>query len=170
MIKKARSKLFALALSLVFLSGNAIAQKVSHVKGTIGKEKGENMIVICVFGTKACMPLTIDESMKTVLNGKMVSLKDLPTGTYIEAEFQETTAGRSKIKNIKTDINKTVICFIEMSKENEKKLNTLLKNTNGVSNYKFYDSSKQVYIEYNHELINYKNLEKTIVTAGFEVE
>jgi hypothetical protein len=116
------------------------------------------------------MPLSIDESMKTDLNGKMVSLKDLSTGTYIEADLEEPTSGRSKIKNIKTDINKTVICFIVMSKEDEKKLNTLLKNTNGVKKYKFYDSSKQVYIEYNHELINYMNLEKTIIAAGFKVE
>lgn len=163
-------KLLVLIFNLVLITCSAIAQKVSHVKGTIGKEKGDNMIVVCVFGTKACMPLSIDESMKTDLNGKMVSLKDLSTGTYIEADLEEPTSGRSKIKNIKTDINKTVICFIVMSKEDEKKLNTLLKNTNGVKKYKFYDSSKQVYIEYNHELINYMNLEKTIIAAGFKVE
>nr|NQU90268.1 hypothetical protein [Bacteroidota bacterium] len=170
MIKKTRSKLFALALSLIFLSGGAFSQKVSNAKGTIGKEKGEDMIVVCVFGTKACMPLAIDESMKTDLNGEMVSLIDLPAGLYIEVELEETVEGKSRIKKIKTDIDKTVICFTEMDEKEEVRLNTLLENTNGIRNYKFYDASLQVYIEYNHELINYEHLEKAIVDAGFKVE
>ena len=169
-MKHIGNKIFMLTFLIVTITGNIVAQKVSKVKGTIGKEKSDQTIVVCVLGTKACMPLTTNENMKTDLNGKMVSLKELPVGIYIEADLEETNEGNSRIKKIKTDINKTVICFIEMNEEDKKKLGTLLKNTNGVNNYKFYNKSLQVYIEYNHEIINYTNLEGLIVKKGFHIE
>jgi hypothetical protein len=150
-------------------SSNISAQNVSKVKGTIGKEKSNDMIVICVLGTKACLPLVTNESMKTLLNGELTSLKDLPTGIYIEVDLKKTD-GKNLLKSISTDINKTVICFLEINEKIEQELISVLEKTSGVNNYTFYDSSSQVLIDYNHAIIDYKELKNTIIDAGFKIE
>ena len=154
----------------VIISISAVSQEMLKVKGTVGKEKDDDLFVVCVFGTAACLPLEVDHHIKTEFNGKAVSIKDLPVGLYIEADLEKTTTGQYTIKNMKTDKNKTVICFTEMNNSEEQQLNTLLDNTNGIISHKFFRSSLQVYIEYDPDLISYKTLEKTIADAGLKPE
>jgi hypothetical protein len=169
-MKKIEIKLLALVLGSLILSVSVFAQKTSIIKGTIGTEKDEDMIVVCVLGTAACMPLEVDDSGNIEFNGKTVSLKDLPVGTYIEIVMAESDNGIDQISNITSDINKTVFCFNKMDNEAKQKLISLLDHTNGVIKYKYFDSSSQIYIEYNHELVKYNNIKKTIVNAGYELE
>lgn len=163
-------KLLILLVGILIMAGCDNGKNIKTIKGTIGKEKKENGLVVCVFGTNACMPLDVDESLKTDFNKKKTSVKDLPVGTYIEIELSETKSGKRKVKNVKADINKTVICFTEMSKEDLKKLNNLLANTAGIENNRFYDQSLQMYIEFNNDKISYDELEKSIANAGFHLE
>jgi hypothetical protein len=152
---------------IVILLGISVnAQKVTEIKGTIGKEKSDKMLVICVFGTKACLPVEIDTLMKVDVNGQNLLVKDLPVGLYIEAKIE----GRNKLKSLKTDIDKTVICFSELNTTDEVKLNNLLGKTIGVKNFKFYSNTLQVYIEFEHTKISYTNLEKLIIEDGFKLE
>jgi hypothetical protein len=154
-------------LVFVFISSISIySQKLSEIKGTIGKEKSGKMIAICVFGTKACMPVEIDTLMKVDVNGQNILVKELPFGLYIEAKIE----GRNKLKSLKTDIDKTVICFSEMSASDEIKLDKLLESTNGVKKSEFYRNTLQVYIEFDHNKISYTNLEKLIIDGGFKLE
>ncbi|MBU1367982.1 MAG: hypothetical protein KJ754_03790 [Bacteroidetes bacterium] len=169
-MKKIEIKLLVLVLSSVFLSVSVFAQKTSIIKGAIGTDKDEDMVVVCVLGTAACMPLEIDDSINIKFNGKTVSLKDLPVGAYIEIVMVESDNGIDQISNITSDINKTVFCFNKLDYEAKENLILLLDQTNGVNNYKYFDASSQMYIEYDHELVNYNNIKKTIVNAGYELE
>jgi hypothetical protein len=159
-------KYFHLLLIVFILSVSVYSQDFTEIKGTVGKEKHGNMISICVFGTKACMPVEIDTTMKVDVNGQNISVKDLPFGLYIEAKIE----GFNKLKSLKTDINKTVICFLELSPPDEIKLKEILDKNSGVINYKYYSNSMQVYIEFDHNKISYLNLEKLIVDRGFKLE
>lgn len=153
-------------LFFFILNISVYSQEVKEIKGTIGKEKSDEMITICVFGTKACMPIEIDTTMKVDVNGQNILVKELPFGLYIEAKIE----GRNKLKSLKTDINKTVICFLEMNASDEVKLKNLLEKTVGVKKSKFYRNTLQVYIEFDHNKISYPNLEKLIIDGGFKLE
>jgi Heavy-metal-associated domain. len=156
---------------LFFLTTNGYAQKTNQVTGTIGNEKpGNDKIVICVFGTKACMPVKIDTTMTARYQGKDTKLTNLPFGLYLEATIAEDKAGGKIIKKINVDETKTVICFTELKKKQENKLNDVLSKTKGVNNFNIHPESSQVYIEYNPKTISYNELENTIKKAGYELE
>jgi hypothetical protein len=150
---------------------NTYAQETSKVTGTIGDGKpGKDKIVICVFGTKACMPVKVDTSMTVKYQGKDTKLTDLPFGLYLEATIAADKASGKIIRNLSIDETKTVICFTDLKKEQETKLNDVLSKTKGVNSFKIHLESGQVYIEYNPKTIVYKTLENTIKKAGFELE
>ena len=160
---------------MVFISSllvaNGCAQKTNIVKGTIGNEKmGKDKIVICVLGTKACMPVKIDTSMTVKYQNKDTKLSDLPYGLYLEADIIGDKPNGKTVKSISIDETKTVICFTELKKEQENKLSDALRKTKGVNDFEIHSESGQVYIAYNPKTIAYKDLENRIKEAGFELE
>jgi len=162
------SKIITVIFLIIFLAG--CSQNKEKVTGTIGKEKlGNDKIVICVFGTKACLPVKIDPEQTIKYQGKETKLTELPFGLYLEAEMIVDKEGK-KIKNISIDESKTVICFIGLNNNQEPKLSQLLKDIKGIKNFKIHSESSQVYIEYEPNTISYKDLENKIINEGFELE
>jgi len=156
-------------LAFVFaLAGlNSNAQETKKVLGTVGNEKlGDDRIVICVLGTQACMPVNIDKTMTVEYQGEDTKLTDLPFAIYLEANIDDN----NKITSISIDEKKTVICFAEHKKGDDEKLTRLLKEINGVENFKLYPKSNQVYIEYNPTELSYASLEGKVKSAGFILE
>ncbi len=147
------------------------AYESNKIMGTIGNEKmGKDKIVICVLGTKACMPVRIDTSMTVKYQNKDTKLPDLPFGLYVEADVKDNRAGGKTLNNLRIDETKTVICFTELKKEQETKLSDVLRTTKGVNDFEIHSESGQVYIAYNPQTIAYKDLESVIRNAGFEIE
>lgn len=169
-MKRIFNKIILLMFTVYFVSANIFAQETNKITGTIGNEKmGDDKIVICVYGTAACMPVNIDTNMTVKFQGKDTRLTQLPFGLYIEAELAQNTNG-NKIKNLVIDENKTVICFAELKEGHDKKLNELLINIKGVNDFELNTSSSQVFIEFNSAVITYKDLENNIKKSGFELE
>ena len=167
--------IFIKIIAIVFISSlliaNGYAQETHKIKGTIGNEKmGKDKIVICVLGTKACMPVKIDTSMTVRYQNKDTKLTDLPFGLYLEADIIDNKANGKMVKNISVVETKTVICFTELKKEQENKLRDVLRKTKGVNDFEIHSESGQVYIEYTPQIITYKDLENRIKEAGFELE
>jgi hypothetical protein len=162
------SKIITIIFLIIFLAG--CSQNKEKVTGTIGKEKlGNDKIVICVFGTKACLPVNIDPEQTVKYQSKETKLTELPFGLYLEAEMIVDKDGK-KIKNISIDESKTVICFNSLNNNQEPKLSQLLKDIKGIKNFKIHSESSQVYIEYEPNTISYKDLENKIINEGFELE
>lgn len=160
-----------LVLISFLLIANGFAQETSKIKGTIGNEKmSKDKIVICVLGTKACMPVSIDTTMTVKYQNKDTKLTDLPYGLYLEADVIDDKAYGKFVKNISIVETKTVICFTELKKEQEDKLNDVLRKIDGVIDFEIHSESGQVYIEYNPKIITYKDLENAIRKEGFELE
>lgn len=160
---------------IVFISSlliaNVYTQETHKIKGTIGNEKmGKDKIVICVLGTKACMPVKIDTSMTVKYQNKDTKLTDLPFGLYVEADIKDNKAGGEIVKDISIVETKTVICFTELKKEQENKLSDVLRRTKGINDFEIHLESGQVYIDYTPKTIAYKDLESAIKKAGFELE
>ena len=167
--------IFIKIIAIVFISSlliaNGYAQETHKIKGTIGNEKmGKDKIVICVLGTKACMPVKIDTSMTVRYQNKDTKLTDLPFGLYLEADIIDNKANGKMVKNISVVETKTVICFTELKKEQENKLSYVLRKIKGVNDFEIHSESGQVYIEYTPQIITYKDLENRIKEAGFELE
>lgn len=160
---------------IVFISSlviaNLYAQEAEKVIGTMGNEKmGKDKIVICVYGTKACMPVKIDTSMTVKFQGKEIKLTELPFGLYLEADIVSDSINGKIVKNISIDESKTVICFTELNKKQKSKLSKLLGKIKGVKVFNINSKSSQVFIEFEPQRISYKDLEKRIKGAGFELE
>ena len=170
-MKSIFNKIKVIALISFLLIANSYAQETHKIKGTIGNEKmGKDKIVICVLGTKACMPVKIDASMTVKYQNKDTKLTDLPFGLYLEAGIIDDKPNGKTVKSISIDETKTVICFTELKKEQENKLSDVLRKTKGVSDFEIHSESSQVYIAYNPPTISYKDLENRIKEAGFELE
>ena len=160
------------ALLIVLILGLSVTsiseQKTKKVVGTVGGEKlGDNGLVICVLGTQACMPVQIDNNMTVEYNGKKTKLTDLPFALYLEADIEVDS---NKIKSIKVDERKTVICFVEHRQGDHEKLTKLLNQIDGIEDFKLYRQSNQVLIEYNPKQIAYRVLEEKIKSEGFKIE
>ncbi len=160
---------------IIFISSlliaNSYAQETDKIKGTIGNEKmGTDKIVICVLGTKTCMPVNIDTNMTVKYQNKDTKLTDLPFGLYLEADIIGDKPNGKTVKSVSIDETKTVICFTELKKEQENKLSDALRKTKGVNYFEIHSESAQVYIAYNPKTIAYKDLENRIKEAGFELE
>ncbi len=160
---------------MVFISSlliaNGCAQDTNKVKGTIGNEKmGKDEIVICVLGTKACMPVKIDTTITVKYQNKDTKLTDLPYGLYVEADIIYDKANGKVIKNISINETKTAICFTKLQKEQENKLRYVLRKIKGVNDFEIHTESGQVYIAYNPKAVAYKDLESEIKKEGFELE
>lgn len=154
-----------------FVVANSCAQDKNKIMGTIGNEKmGKDKIVICVLGTKACMPVKIDTSMTVRYHNKDTKLTDLPFGIYLEADIITDKANGKMVRDIRIDETKTVICFTQLKKGQENELSNVLRKIEGVSNFEIHPESSQVYIAYNPQTIAYKDLENKIKNAGFELE
>ena len=155
--------------SILIVSG--CAHESNKIMGTIGNEKmGKDKIVICVLGTKACMPVKIDTSMTVKFQNKNTKLTDLPFSLYVEADIISDKANGKTVKTLRIDETKTVICFNELKKEQENRLSNVLRRIEGVNDFEIHLESGQVYIEYNPKTIAYKDLESAIRNAGFEIE
>ena len=155
--------------SMLIVSG--CAHESNKIMGTIGNEKmGKDKIVICVVGTKACMPVKIDTSMTVKFQDKDTKLTDLPFGLYVEADIISDSANGNTVKSLRIDETKTVICFNGLKKEQESKLIDVLRKTKGVNDFEIHLESGQVYVAYNPQIIAYKGLETAIRSAGFEIE
>jgi hypothetical protein len=160
--------IFSIGITILISCKSTSPEKII---GTIGNEKlGKDRIVICVYGTAACRPVNIDTNMTVDIEGQNLKLNQLPFGLYLEADILRDSQGKSIIKKIKIDQDKTVICFKSLKEGQTKSISDLLRNTTGVSNYKLNEKSNQVYIEYNHNTLPYNSLENTIKKAGFELE
>jgi hypothetical protein len=147
------------------------AQDQDKIIGTIGNEiPGDDRIVICVYGSAACMPVNIDANMTVQFNGHETKLTQLPFGLYLEAWIERDTQGRNVVKDIKIDVDKTVICFTNLKEGQDIILDGLLTNINGIKSFKLNRKSKQVFIEYNHKMVAYHEIENKIKNAGFELE
>jgi hypothetical protein len=170
MWEKEDDRLLALAIAVALVTENNTAQEVSLVKGTICNNKIQNMIVVNVFGTGEQIALAKVKNMKTNLNDNMMNLNELPAGTYVEAEFEESADGIFELTRINTDNNKTVINFKEINKTDIKRVSRILKNIKGVNNFMFSNSTLQLYIEFDNDIINYKNLLKIIYRVGNKIE
>lgn len=169
-MKRIFKKILVIVFTAYLVSANIYAQETNKVTGTIGDEKfGNDKIVICVYGTAACMPVNIDTAMTVKFQNKDTNLTDLPFGLYLEAEIEINNKGNS-VKNLLIDDNKTVICFTELEEGQDTKLKGLLTNTKGVESFDLNTDSRQVFIEFNSEAITYKDLENKIKKAGFELE
>ena len=167
-MKSIFNKIKAIVFISSLLIANGYAQEIHKVKGTIGNEKmGKDKIVICVLGTKACMPVNIDTNMTVKYQDKDTKLTDLPFGLYLEADIIGDKPNRKIVKSIGVDETKTVICFTELKKEQENKLSDALRKTKGVNDFKIHSESGQVYIEYTPQIIAYKDLEGAIKKEGF---
>lgn len=170
-MKSMFKKIKAIALVSFLLIANGYAQETQKIKGTIGNEKmSKDKIVICVLGTKACMPVKIDTNMTVKYYDKDTKLTDLPFGLYLEADIIDNKPNGKTLKSISIDETKTVICFTELKKEQENKLRNVLRKTKGVNDFEIHSESGQVYIEYTPQIIAYKDLENRIKEAGFELE
>jgi hypothetical protein len=165
-----KSLLILAFISLIFAQ-NLLAEKSEKIIGTIGNEKmGSDKIVICVYGTAACMPVNIDTKMTVVFQGKQTKLTDLPFGLYLEANISTDKNNEKIIKKLIIDETKTVICFTELDKKQQFKLSRLLHKIKGVKNFKINSESKQVYIKYVPQIITYNDLENKIKKVGFNLE
>lgn len=163
--------ILTLALISTIASYNSFAEKTEKVSGTIGKEKmGSDKIVICVYGTAACMPVNIDTKMTVVYKGKQTKLTDLPFGLYLEADIISDKNNERIIKKLIIDETKTVICFTELDKKQQSKLSKLLKKIKGVKDFKINSDSKQVYVKFEPQIITYQDLENNLKKAGFNLE
>ncbi len=170
-MKNIFNKIKVIVLILFLLIANSYAQETHKIKGTIGDGKlGKDKIVICMLGTKACMPVNIDTSMTVKYQNKDTKLTELPFGLYVEADIKDNKAGGEIVKNISIVETKTVICFTELKKEQENKLRDVLRKTKGVNDFEIHLESGQVYIEYTPQTIAYKDLESAIKKEGFELE
>ncbi len=170
-MKSIFNKIKATALVSFLLLANGYAQETHKIKGTIGNEKmGKDKIVICVLGTKACMPVNIDTNMTVKYQDKDTKLTDLPFGLYLEADITDDMPNGKTVKSVSVDETKTVICFTELKKEQENKLSDALRKTKGVNDFEIHLESGQVYIEYTPQIIAYKDLESAIKKEGFELE
>jgi hypothetical protein len=159
------------ALFMVLSIGQSYAQFQENIKGTIGNEKmGLDEIVVCVYGTASCMPLKIDTTQTVKFEGKDTKINQLPFGLYLEAEIGTNSEGRAILRNISINQDKTVICFMGLQMGQDKKLDELLRHLEGVKLFKLNKVSNQVYIEYDHKIISYSQLEDTITMAGFNLE
>ena len=107
--------------------------------------------------------------MTVKFQGKETKLTELPFGLYLEAEVAKEK-NENKVKSLVIDENKTVICLTGLKEGQYKKLNELLANFKGVNSYKLNTKSNQIFIEFNHKAIVYKDLENRIKGAGFELE
>ncbi len=164
------NKIILLIFTVYFVNASIFAQETDKIKGTIGNEKmGNDKIVICVYGTAACMPVNIDTTMTVKYRNKETKLTELPFGLYLEAEIAKNKNG-NKVKNLVIDENKTVICLTELKAGQNKKLNELLTSIKGISKYELNENSNQIFIEFNHEVIAYKDLENRFKQAGLELE
>ena len=170
MWEKEEDRLLALAIVVAFFTENNASQEVSLVKGTICNNNIQNMIVVNVFGTGEQIDIAKVKNMRTNLNDNMVYLNELPAGTYVEAEFEESADGIFELTRINTDNNKTVINFNEINKTDIQSVSKTLKNIKGVNNFMFSNSTLQLYIEFDNEIINYKNLLKIIDRVGNKIE
>jgi hypothetical protein len=170
-MKSMFNKIKVITLVSFLLIANGYAQETHKVKGTIGNEKmSKDKIVICVLGTKACMPVKIDTSMTIKYHNKDTKLTDLPFGLYLEADISDDKPSGKTVKSISIDETKTVICFTELKKEQKSKLTNVLRKIKSVSDFEIHSESSQVYIAYNPRTISYKDLENRIKEAGFELE
>ena len=167
--------IFHTIIMSVFVSSLVIAYGCAHgtnkIMGTIGKEKmGKDKIVICVLGTKACMPVNIDTSMTVKYQNKDTKLTDLPFGLYLEADIIDDKPNGKTVKSISVDETKTAICLTKLKKEQESKLSNVLRKIKGVSDFEIHMETSQVYIAYDPRTIAYKDLESAIKKEGFELE
>ncbi|MBS4033473.1 MAG: hypothetical protein KGZ85_03325 [Ignavibacterium sp.] len=170
-MKRIFNKIILLMFTVYFVSANIFAQETNKITGTIGNEKmGDDKIVICVYGTAACMPVNIDTNMTVKFQDKETKLTELPFGLYIEANIARDKSGINVVKKIVIDENKTVICLTELKEEQHKKLNELLTSLKGINKYELNTKSNQIFIEFNSNDIAYKDLENKIKEAGFELE
>lgn len=159
------------ALFMVSVSTQLYAQFQNNIKGTVGNEKmGNDEIVVCVYGTASCMPVKIDTTQTVKFEGKDTKLTQLPFGLYLEGKIDTNNEGRAFLRNISIDQDKTVICFMELQKGQDIKLDKLLRHLEGVKKFELNKESNQVYIEYDHKIISYAQLENTITMAGFNLE
>ena len=109
--KTIRLKFVLAIMMMIFSFSFVIAQSTEKIVGTIGNEKlGSHRIVICVYGTAACMPVNIDTTMTVKFQGKETKLTELPFGLYLEAEVAKEK-NENKVKSLVIDENKTVICL-----------------------------------------------------------
>ena len=170
-MKKISNKIKALAVIFSLIMAYGCTHNANKIIGTIGNEKmGKDKIVICVLGTKACMPVKIDTNMTVKYQNNVTKLTELPYGLYVEADI---AAGKTKekiIRSISIDETKTAICFTKLKKEQEDKLTNVLRKTKGVNDFEIHLESGQVYIAYNPSIIAYKVLESVIKKDGFELE
>ncbi len=170
-MKSIFNKMKVIVLILFLLLENGCAQETNNIKGTIGNEKtGKDKIVICVLGTKACMPVKIDTSMTVKYQNKDTKLTDLPFGLYLEAGIIDDKPKGKTVKSISIDETKTAICFTKLKKEQESKLSNVLRKIKGVSDFEIHMETSQVYIAYDPKIIAYKDLESAIKKEGFELE
>jgi hypothetical protein len=170
-MKSIFNKIKVIVIIAFLLIANGYAQETSKIKGTIGNEKmGNDKIVICVLGTKACMPVKIDTNMTVRYQNKDTKLTELPFGLYLVADIITDQTNGKIVKDISINETKTVICFNELKKEQENKLRDVLRKTKGVNDFEIHLESGQVYIDYNPQTIAYKDLESTIKKEGFELE
>lgn len=170
-MKSIFNKIKVIVIIAFLLIANGYAQETNKVKGTIGKEKmGNDKIIICVLGTKACMPVKIDTNMTVRYQNKDTKLTELPFGLYLEADIITDQTNGKIVKDISINETKTVICFTELKKEQENKLRDVLRKTKGVNNFEIHLELGQVYIDYAPQTIAYKDLESAIKKEGFELE
>lgn len=163
-----KSKVIAVIVLILLLTG--CSQKKEKIVGTIGKEKINNStIVICVYGTKACMPVKIDSNQTIKYQGIETKLAELPFGLYVEINI-DSNNNENKVNNISINETKTVICFNVLSKEQETQLSNVLNDVKGINKYKIHPETKQLYIEYEPQIINYKEIESKLINKGFEIE
>jgi hypothetical protein len=158
-------------LFIALVSTPLYAQFQENIKGTIGDEKmGSDELVVCVYGTASCMPVKVDTTQTVKFDGKDTRLTQLPFGLYLEAGIGTNSEGRAILRNVSIDQDKTVVCFMGLQKGQDKKLNELLTHLEGVKMFSLNKESNQVYIEYDHKIISYSQLENTITMAGFNLE
>ncbi|MCK9219142.1 MAG: hypothetical protein M0P47_03715 [Bacteroidales bacterium] len=171
-MKKYQLKIIVV-IFLVSLTGfsSVFSQNQEKITGTIGNEKmGNDRIVICVYGSAACLPVNVDTNMTVKFNNKKTKLSQLPFGLYLDARIIRDAQGKDIVKDITIDEDKTVICFTRLKEGQDKQLSEILSSIKGVKNFKLNKKSNQVYIEYDHKIIKYSDLEGQIKKAGFELE
>jgi hypothetical protein len=171
-MKKHQLKII-IVMILVSLNGfsSVFSQNQEKISGTIGNEKmGNDRIVICVYGSAACLPVNVDTNMTVKFNGKKTKLAQLPFGLYLDALIVRDAQGKDIVKDIIIDEDKTVICFTRLKEGQDKQLSEMLSGIKGVKNFKLNKKSNQVYIEYAHKILTYLELEGQIKKAGFELE
>lgn len=166
LMKRIFNKIIAVVFTAYLVSINIYSQESNKVKGTMGKDK----IVICVLDTKACMPVKIDTNMTVKYQNKDTRLTELPFGLYLEADIVDEKTNGKIIRILSIDETKTVICFLELKKEQENKLSEVLRKNKGVTDFEIHTETSQVFIEYDPQTIAYKDLESAIKKEGFQLE